>query len=64
MIERFLEIMFSGFWAFMGCFLLAAFLVQSFLNFWTRLWRFIIMIKYGYPPDHCDADGDFKKLGK
>ena len=29
---------------------------------WNRSMRVITMWKNGYPPEHCDADGDFKKV--
>jgi len=27
---------------------------------WNRLMRVINIRKHGWPPPHCDADGDFK----
>lgn len=27
----------------------------------NRVLRAITIYKHGYPPDHCDADGDFEK---
>jgi len=29
---------------------------------WNRSMRVITMWKNGYPPEHCDADGDFKEV--
>lgn len=29
---------------------------------WNRLMRHLNIRKHGWPPDHCDADGDFKPL--
>ena len=28
---------------------------------WYRFWRHFNLMKHGYPPEHCDADGDFKQ---
>jgi hypothetical protein len=28
---------------------------------WNRFWRHLNINKHGYPPAHCDADGDFVK---
>lgn len=27
---------------------------------WNRLMRHLNIRKHGWPPEHCDADGDFK----
>ena len=55
----------SGFWTFIGCTILfnglAYFTVNGILRVITRTYRFFIMRKYGYPPSHCDSDGDFKQ---
>jgi hypothetical protein len=31
---------------------------------WNRFWRHWSIRIHGYPPPHCDADGDFKKEKK
>ena len=31
------------------------------LEFCNRFWRYWNIRKHGYPPKHCDADGDFKE---
>ena len=55
----------SGFWIFIGCTILlnglAYFTVNGIIRVITRTYRFFIMRKYGYPPIHCDSDGDFKQ---
>jgi hypothetical protein len=38
-------------------FLIIAQLIQSIV---VRLIRTVTIHKHGYPPEHCDADGDFK----
>jgi Na+/serine symporter len=54
----------GGFWKFVGYWImitvilaipakLIAFAINSPLRHWT-------IRKHGYPPAHCDADGDFK----
>lgn len=54
-----LDLMFNGFWAFIGgCILLS--MAGTFLMFiWNRFWRHWNIRIHGYPPPHCDADGDF-----
>ena len=67
-MEYFLEIAFSGFWQFIGCWILLlipAQLIVAILNtpvkLLNRTFRHWNIRKHGYPPVHCDADGDFKK---
>jgi len=54
----------SGFWIFIGCYsiisLFLYFVINGILRLVSRTYRFFIIMKYGYPPEHCDADGDLK----
>lgn len=56
----------SGFWTFCGVAILlnwaAYFSVNFVLRLFSRTYRFFVMRKHGYPPLHCDSDGDFKTL--
>jgi hypothetical protein len=41
--------------------LLVLYMLSRFLfRCWNRLMRTINIRKHGWPPPHCDADGDFK----
>jgi uncharacterized membrane protein YoaT (DUF817 family) len=40
---------------FLAC--LAAYVV---VKVWCRVWRHFDIKRNGWPPQHCDADGDFK----
>lgn len=42
-------------------FFLAWLVFQTILVIWSRFWRHWNIRKHGYPPAHCDADGDFKE---
>lgn len=56
--------MFSGFWTFIGCWIII-YIPFGFVQFmWNRFWRHRNIYKHGYPPPHCDADGDFKEEEK
>lgn len=55
----------ADFWTFIG-FLIILYLVLYFptnliLQIIHKLIRQRTIAKHGYPPPHCDADGDFKK---
>ena len=47
----------SPFTAFCVCFVIG----QLILKMWHMFIRYLIIRKHGYPPPHCDGDGDFKK---
>lgn len=63
-MNEFLELTFRSFWHFIGMTILlngAAYFIFNFiLRMYNRTLRYFIIKKYGYPPEHCDADGDFK----
>lgn len=42
-------------------FFMAALAVQALIFVINRPLRHMNIRKHGYPPAHCDADGDFKK---
>lgn len=59
-----LKFIFSSFWIWLGF----TFTFTSVLYATYKLIAFIcnrglrhrVLMKHGYPPEHCDADGDFK----
>lgn len=60
-----LNFIFQGFWHFAGCIIILVIIFGGILNticfIWNRFWRHLNIRKHGYPPTHCDADGNFKK---
>ena len=60
MIE-FIEFMFSGFWVFFGHLILISMILTFTFEIYNRIFRHWNIRKHGYPPEHCDADGDFKE---
>lgn len=53
-----IEFIFRGFWTFIGtCFILGG-IGDLLFKMWNRFWRHWNIRKHGYPPEHCDADGD------
>jgi hypothetical protein len=67
-INKILEIAFSGFLQFCGMAILLNvlfyFVINGILRFWIRLFRVLMVRKHGWPPSHLDADGDFKEIEK
>ena len=63
-INKIIEIAFSGFWPFIGMMILlngaAFFTVNGLIRIWIRFMRMIMVLKRGWPPNHLDADGDWK----
>ncbi len=54
----------SGFWIFIGSYLLIGmilyFLVNAVLKLISRFFRMVMVISRGWSPSHLDADGDWK----
>jgi hypothetical protein len=63
-----LKFIFSGFWIFVGFLILFNMLLYGVLNLILQIIhkniRARTIRKVGYPPVHCDGDGDFKKENK
>lgn len=57
-LQEFLNFAFQGFWYFIGCMLLIAMPLNFMFSFFNRFLRHLNIRKHGYPPEHCDADGD------
>jgi len=51
----------SNFWPFIGSVILISIIPYFIYKFYSRDLRHRILMKYGYPPEHCDADGNFKE---
>lgn len=58
-----LQYMTSGFWKFIGCFLILLisfhYIVNGILRIFGRIFRCIMVLSRGWPPEHLDADGDY-----
>ena len=59
-MKEFLEFTFTNFWHFLGMLILIGMPFRFVMFLYNRLLRHFTIRKYGYPPKHCDADGDFK----
>ena len=56
-----LEFIFKSFWHFIGSLIFISLFLQFAFLFWNRFLRHFNIRKHGYPPEWCDADGDFKE---
>lgn len=58
----------GGFWKFIGYWIMVALIllapIKLFAFIVNRIMRHWNIRKHGYPPKHCDADGDFVKIEK
>ena len=61
---KFIEFIFSGFWIWLGFMLLLSGVATFIFRVYNRALRHRNIMKYGYPPSHCDADGDFPEKEK
>ena len=57
----FFRFTFSSLGVFIGMMLLLSGISSFILIMWNRYWRHKNIRLHGYPPPHCDADGDFKE---
>lgn len=57
-MKWFFELTFSGFFTFCGMCILLTGAANFVIIIWNRFWRHWNIRKWGYPPAHCDADGD------
>lgn len=53
-----LEIALSGFWSFVGTCIILGMLIDLPLKLWRSWLRSRNIKHHGWPPPHCDADGD------
>jgi len=60
MIEL-IKLALSSFWTFFGFLILLSCVLEFLFKVWNRFWRHWGIRKHGYPPPHCDADGDFRE---
>lgn len=58
-MTHYLDLMFSGFWQFIGCFAVIYVVSHLIFKVINRTLRTIKVALRGWPPDHLDADGDF-----
>lgn len=55
-----LEFTFRSFWHFMGVLILVCVPVCTLATAWQMIMRHLSIRARGWPPSHCDADGDFR----
>jgi len=58
---EYLQFAFKSLGHFIGVAIILSMVLTFLFRCWNRLWRHANIRKHGYPPQHCDADGDFKK---
>ena len=56
-----LEFVFSNFWNWLGFMTVLYIIVYLIVDMINRIVRHRTLRKIGYPPEHCNADGEFKK---
>lgn len=56
-----IEYALSGFWRFIGFIIILSIIGNFLFIVVNRIIRGFNIRKHGYPPSHCDADGDFKE---
>jgi len=57
-----IKFIFSSFWIWLGFVLILSGIGTFVLKFYNRTLRRMNIKQHGYPPAHCDADGDFPEI--
>lgn len=63
-MKEFFIFIFSHFWPWLGFSLLICNILSLITKLINRICRHANIRKHGYPPAHCDADGDFRPIKK
>ncbi|MES2428226.1 MAG: hypothetical protein V4560_14700 [Bacteroidota bacterium] len=58
---QFLEFTFRSLWHFVGVFLILSLIIGYPFSVINRQIKHTTLREKGYPPAHCDVDGDFPK---
>jgi hypothetical protein len=58
---EFIKFIFSNFWIWLGFIIILMAIIKGIYILIIIILRQKILIKHGYPPPHCDADGDLKE---
>jgi len=53
-----IRFIFSGFWIYLGSFIIFTTIFKIVFDFYSRTLRHRSLMKHGYPPSHCNGDGD------
>ena len=61
MVE-FLKFVFSNFWMWLGFVIIVGMVLNFIFKVYNRGLRHRNIMKHGYPPEHCDADGDYPQI--
>jgi hypothetical protein len=61
---EFFKFIFSNFWYFIGFVIILELICKLVYGVVHKIVRHFTILKVGYPPAHCDGDGDFKKISK
>lgn len=54
-----IKFIFSDFWIWVGFILILSGIGKFIFKIYNQTLRHSNIRKHGYPPEHCDADGDF-----
>jgi hypothetical protein len=63
-MEIYLRLALYNFWSFCGVVILTSLFLSFIFKMYNRTFRHWNIRKHGYPPPHCDADGDFSQENK
>lgn len=63
-MKEFFEFVLSNFWIWVGFIIILGQILNFLILLINRIMRHWNIRKHGYPPAHCDADGDLRPITK
>lgn len=61
---EFFKFLVSDFWYFIAFCIILSMILKCIYGIVHKIVRHYTILKVGYPPAHCDGDGDFKNIEK
>lgn len=59
---EFFKFLVSNFWYFVAFCIILSMVLKTIYGIAHKIVRHFTILKVGYPPFHCDGDGDFRKI--
>ena len=61
-MKELFQFLLSNFWIWLGFLIILGTVLGYFNKLVKIILRYLTIRRHGYPPDHCDADGDFRPI--
>jgi hypothetical protein len=59
-----IKLILSDFWYFIAFLIIFGMIITFIYKIFNRILRHYSLMKHGYPPEHCDADGELPEMSE